>query len=108
MANVIWCKSSSRLNMTGTMSAALHGLPIIASPMGASRIGDPDGALLMVDPARTDDMLQAMTRLVEDPDLRSTLGREARSRAFGFDWGDVGARRGHMLQQALPGGRSDV
>jgi len=87
-----------------TYEAALHGLPIIASPMGAARIGDTEGALLTVDPARTDDLVQAMTRLAEDADLRATLGREARTRAFGFDWADVGARRGRLLQAAFPGG----
>ncbi len=87
-----------------TYEAALHGLPIIASPMGAGRIGDSAGAMLTVDPARTDDMVQAMTRLAGDADLRATLGREARARAFGFDWAEVGARRGRLLQAAFPGG----
>lgn len=81
-----------------TYEAALHGLPIVASPMGASRIGDTDGAMLIVDPRRTDDLLGALTRLVESAELRATIGREARRRAFGFNWPDVGARRGQMLQ----------
>ena len=91
-----------------TYEAALHGLAIIASPMGASRIGDTAGALLTVDPARTDDMVQAMTALAEDPDLRAALGREARLRAFGFDWADAGARRGRLLQAAFSPGVPDV
>lgn len=81
-----------------TYEAALHGLPILASPMGASRIGDTEGAMLIVEPRRTDDMLEALTRLVASAELRESLGREARRRAFGFNWPDVGARRGQMLQ----------
>ena len=86
-----------------TYEAALHGLPIIASAMGAGRIGDTAGAMLTVDPARTEDMVQAMTGLAGDADLRATLGREARRRAFGFDWAEVGARRGRLLQTTFPG-----
>lgn len=81
-----------------TYEAALHGLPILASPMGSCRIGDSEGAMLVVDPARTDEMAAALTRLIDSAELRATLGREARRRAFGFNWADVGARRGRMLQ----------
>jgi glycosyltransferase involved in cell wall biosynthesis len=84
-----------------TYEAALHGLPIIASPMGACRIGDRDGALLIVEPSRTEDLLQAMTLLADDFDLRAELGREARKRAFGFHWPDVGARRAQLLRETF-------
>ena len=85
-----------------TYEAALHGLPIIASPMGASRMGDRQGTMLIVDPGRTDDLAQAMTRLVEDFELRAELGREARTHAAEFHWPDVGARRGRLLLEAFP------
>ncbi len=84
-----------------TYEAALHGTPIIASPMGAGRIGDRPGAMLIVDPRRTDDLLAAMEEMAARSDLRARLGQEARRRAFGFDWADVGARRGAMLQRAF-------
>lgn len=81
-----------------TYEAALHGLPIIASPMGASRIGDTKGSMRIVDPAQTGRLRDAMAELAERTDLRADLGRAARRLAFGYDWMDVGARRAAMLE----------
>ena len=80
-----------------TYEAGAHGLPIIASPMGAGRIGDTPGAMLIADPVNSDTLLAALITMAGAAELRATLGQEARKRAFGFDWADVGARRGRAL-----------
>jgi glycosyltransferase involved in cell wall biosynthesis len=84
-----------------TYEAALHGLPIIASPMGAGRMGDQPGGLMIVDPARIDEVVAAMVAVAESAELRANLGRTARARAIGFDWPLVGASRAAQLQEAF-------
>lgn len=86
-----------------TYEAALHGLPIVASPMGASRIGDVDGSMLIVDPASTDALAYAMTELARSLELRQLLGRRARAVALGYHWPEVGARRMQALHSFLAG-----
>lgn len=76
-----------------TYEAALHGLPIIASPMGSSRLGDSEGTMLIVEPRQTDDLLSAMEQVAESRDLRESLGRTAFDAVQYFDWNKVGERR---------------
>ncbi|MGM0661862.1 MAG: glycosyltransferase family 4 protein [Pseudomonadota bacterium] len=76
-----------------TYEAALHGLPIIASPMGASRLGDTEGTMLIVEPRRTDNLLAALEQVTESRELRESLGRTAFDAVQYFDWNKVGARR---------------
>jgi glycosyltransferase involved in cell wall biosynthesis len=85
-----------------TYEAALHGRPIIASPMGASRMGDDPATMLIVDPASTDHMVEAMERLIASVTLREALGRAAHRAALGFNWMDVGRRRAALLAQRFP------
>jgi glycosyltransferase involved in cell wall biosynthesis len=84
-----------------TYEAALHGLPIIASPMGASRLGDTPGTMLTVDPADTEALAGAIDRLATSPALRQEIGRTARAAAFGFDWNAVGQARAERLCDML-------
>lgn len=81
-----------------TYEAAVHGLPIIASPMGASRLGDTDGTMLIVEPSDRDAFEDALDQVICSAELRQALGSRARERVPYFDWDAVGARRAEQLQ----------
>jgi glycosyltransferase involved in cell wall biosynthesis len=80
-----------------TYEAALHGLPIIASAMGASRLGDAGDTVSMVHPLNVDRLLETMTGVAEDPLARLTFGHRARAEVDRFDWNRVGADRFERL-----------
>jgi glycosyltransferase involved in cell wall biosynthesis len=81
-----------------TYEAALHGLPIIASSMGASRLGDTDGTMMVVKTSSVEELMEAMERIVVSSEFRRDLGRATRKCAFDFDWLTVGAKRAALLQ----------
>jgi glycosyltransferase involved in cell wall biosynthesis len=61
----------------------------LGKPVLASRLGGPseifsDGDGLTFDPASPGDLARQLTRLVEAPELRRTIGRAARERARAF------------------------
>ena len=87
-----------------TYEAALHGLPMLTSPMGAGRLEEIEDALICIDPARREALAEALRRLAADRDLRAHLGRTARRHAPYFDWGAVGARRAERLKARLAAG----
>lgn len=80
--------------------AAIHGLPIIASPMGAGRLGA-GGEIIVAEPQDLDALTEAMAGLLDDTEARAALGQAARRRALDFDWQKVGARRAARLQEAF-------
>ena len=82
-----------------TYEAAVHGAAIIASPMGASRLGDEEGTMLVLDPSDREALEDGLARLLASADLRQTLGETARARVEYFDWDKVGARRAAQMQQ---------
>ena len=77
--------------------AALHGLPMITSPMGAGRFEGVKDALLTIDPTCTAAFSDALKHVADCAALRERLGRTARRMALGFDWGHVGAQRAAKL-----------
>jgi len=81
-----------------TYEAAVHGLPIIASPMGASRLGDEEGTMLIVEPSDRDAFEDALDQMIRSVELRRALGMRARAHVPYFDWDAVGARRAEQLQ----------
>ncbi|MGL6211839.1 MAG: glycosyltransferase, partial [Paracoccaceae bacterium] len=81
-----------------TYEAALHGLPILASRMGAGRMGDTPGVMEIIDPTDTEAFADALERLASSADLRDSLGRAARKLVQDFSWSAVGARRAEALQ----------
>lgn len=83
-----------------TYEAALHGLSIIASPMGASRLGETEGTMLIVDPENEKRLQDAMLQMTST-DLRAALGRRARDAVQAFDWMHVGGRRAALLREAF-------
>lgn len=86
-----------------TYEAALHGLPIIASPMGASRMGDTEGTMLIVEPSDREALVDRIEMLIASRELRASLGRVARRTAFDFDWLDVGVSRADKLVEVMQG-----
>ncbi|WP_371038314.1 glycosyltransferase [Rhodosalinus sp. FB01] len=79
-----------------TFEAAMHGLPIIASPMGASRLGEIEGTMEIVNPTHVEAMLEKMLSL-SCAEKRAKLGRKAREEVEQFDWMKIGARRTTLL-----------
>jgi len=72
-----------------TLEAAASGLPVIMPAInGASEmVGDNEAGLLVERTA--DSVAAALARIVDDADLRSRLGREARRRATLYAWDDT-------------------
>jgi glycosyltransferase involved in cell wall biosynthesis len=77
--------------------AALHGLPMVVSPMGAGRMEGIDDALICVDPTLPAAFADALGRVADSVSLRETLGRTARSAVIQFDWNRVGADRAEKI-----------
>lgn len=80
-----------------TYEAALHGLPIIASPMGAGRMGDVSGVMITVDPGDVEGLARALTDLAVSDERRAELGIASRKLALTFDWDEVGKKRTTLL-----------
>jgi glycosyltransferase involved in cell wall biosynthesis len=83
-----------------TYEAAVHGLPIIASPMGSGRLGNIERTMLIVDPYNPEHLKNLMLKMLST-DLRSSLGQRARTEVAAFDWKRVGAKRVAQLQEVI-------
>lgn len=81
-----------------TYEAALHGLPIIASPMGASRLGDTEGTMIIVEPSQVEKLMEAMETIVASPALCRDIGKKAAREVLRFDWMRVGLQRAQALE----------
>jgi glycosyltransferase involved in cell wall biosynthesis len=82
-----------------TYEAAAHGVSIIASPMGASRMGESGECLMVVDPYDTDAMASALTRLATSDEERAIWGARARAAVQSYDWPLVGMDRARKLNE---------
>jgi glycosyltransferase involved in cell wall biosynthesis len=80
-----------------TYEAAAHGLPVIASTMGAGRIGSETGAINIVDPSDIDALRQRFDDFARSEELRRHWGDLARSAALGYAWGIVAPLRMQRL-----------
>jgi glycosyltransferase involved in cell wall biosynthesis len=80
-----------------TYEAALHGLPIVATPAGAGRIGAETGCALTVPPGDPEALLETLLALHDDPGHRAAAGAASREAVGRYDWNAVGARRARML-----------
>lgn len=81
--------------------AAGHGLAVIASPMGAGRMQEHEGAALMIDPYDVADMAEKLGMLLENSKLRRAYAQRAYEVAPLFDWNAVGQGRYRRLQEAF-------
>ncbi|MEM6486657.1 MAG: glycosyltransferase family 4 protein [Pseudomonadota bacterium] len=82
-----------------TYEAAAHGLPIIASPAGAGRMGAETGCVDLIDPAECDSLVAALRRHAEDPAYRAQRAAAARTAVADYTWGKVAARRADALRR---------
>ena len=84
-----------------TYEAALHGLPIVTSPMGSGRLDEEDGAIIIVDPQESAALDEALLRVIESSETRARLGQTAQACVPRFDWNRVGAKRAADLEAFL-------
>ena len=67
------------------LDAMAHGVPVLTTNGSALReVGE--GAAMLVDPLRTDEIAESLQRLTHDPDLRNELTRAGRLRAALYSW----------------------
>lgn len=76
-----------------TYEAAGHGLPVIASRMGAGRIGDETDAITIIDPAETGTFSDLIAAFAASEELRRDHGVRARAAVMNYDWSRVAPRR---------------
>ncbi len=84
-----------------TYEAMAHGLPVLASPMGAGGIvrDGIDGFVIPL--AEEERWVDALVELATDRDLRWQMGAAARQQAEYFTWDKVALRRADLMLQAL-------
>lgn len=80
-----------------TYEAASHGMPIIASPMGAGRIGEETGCTIDIDPAELETIVEALRRLAKNSDDLLECGRRCHAAVADYSWTKVGQRRAERL-----------
>lgn len=64
------------------LEAMTSGLPVVATRVGGVPDATPESAGLLVDPARPQELAQAMATLVDSPDMQRRLGAQARRHAL--------------------------
>jgi glycosyltransferase involved in cell wall biosynthesis len=78
----IYAISSMREGLpVALLEAMAHGLPVVATDVGAmsETVSDGEGGLIVV-PGEPEKLANALARLLDDPDLRDQLGQGARQR----------------------------
>jgi glycosyltransferase involved in cell wall biosynthesis len=69
------------------------GKAIVASRLGQiEEVLEHEGSALLVEPANVEELRGALLRLIDDPRLRSELGRNAREAAAQHTWGHTARR----------------
>jgi glycosyltransferase involved in cell wall biosynthesis len=82
------------------MEATSVGLPIVATSVGGVPQMLDDGVdALLVPPGDPGALVDAVTRLAKDPDLRERLGRRARLRSSMFDIGEANRTVGEIYHR---------
>lgn len=76
-----------------TYEAASYGVPMIASEVGAGRIGAETGAIDIVDPKNVEALRECLFTYAADEDLRRARGAMARAASLSYDWSLVGPER---------------
>lgn len=84
-----------------TYEAAAHGLPVIASVVGAGRFGAETGLVDLVTPTETAALRDVLDRYTRDEDLRRHRGAANRAASFAYDWSRVAPARLERLSAFL-------
>ena len=81
------------------LEAMAAGVPVVATAAGAvpEIVGD---AAVLVEPGDGDALAEAMARVLDDPQLRTSLGEKGRCRAEQFTWAACGAGLGALYADA--------
>ncbi|WP_284164870.1 glycosyltransferase family 4 protein [Frigidibacter sp. SD6-1] len=86
-----------------TYEAAAAGLPILASPFGAGRIGADTGAVVTFDTRDIGQLRDRIAAFTNDVDLRRHWGERAFAAAQSYGWTDVAERRFSALGATFGG-----
>lgn len=81
--------------------AAANGLPIIASRVGAGRIGQETDAIHQCDTADADCLRTAIAAFAGSAEMRQDWSERASLAVRTYDWNRVAQRRHHLLSAAL-------
>lgn len=84
-----------------TYEAASWGLPVVASPAGAGRIGAETGAVITFDTSDIARLRQTIAELTLSRDMRADWGARALAASAGYGWTAVAARRMERLSGFL-------
>ncbi|UMA63306.1 glycosyltransferase family 4 protein [Roseivivax marinus] len=84
-----------------TLEAASCGLPVIASPMGAGRIGSETGCVAMIDPGEPDSIANQLAHFGRSAEMRAEWGGRAHAAATAYTWKKVAKRRAEALDRRL-------
>ena len=80
-----------------TYEAAARGLPVVASFMGAGRMGTQTDFHLEVDPLEPEGLAEALRALASSPERRRDHAERALRAVGGYGWRDAGAVRADAL-----------
>ena len=80
-----------------TYEAAAHGLPLIVTPMGGDWIAKNEANGIVVPPADTEALTEALIRLHEDDNLRRALSEQVLTHTSCYAWDQVADRRRRAL-----------
>ena len=81
-----------------TYEACAAGLPMIASPMGAGRIGSETGCIDLLSTGTTDELRDRILILAADADQRRAIADRAWNAVQDYDWIHVARRRYRQLE----------
>jgi glycosyltransferase involved in cell wall biosynthesis len=88
------------------LEAMASGMAVVTTDAcGMSDVVEDGYNGLLVKPATTKELVQAVTRVMQDKELRETLGRRATDTARRYTWDLVGARYLSVLELAARSGR---
>jgi len=84
-----------------TYESAAHAVPMIATPMGAGRLGAEAGVVTTLASSDPEELRNRILGLAADAELRRAMGDAARAAVFDYDWAKVGRRRFQHMARLL-------
>ncbi len=81
------------------LEAMASGTAVVTTEYGVEDYAFHEQNALVVQPRQTDEMVNAIARLIDDPDLRARLAEAGRKTAESFHWERAVEKRERILQQ---------